>query len=98
MWGAGVRCRSPGFYLRFRTFGKSVSQRTLTQAFGAANLKRASGADSEGMRYGFTRVFARDPEKTVEVNWFDNSDRKGPHTITTDSKTYWRGPAEYTPA
>ena len=65
---------------------------TLTQAFGAANVKRASGADSEGMRYGFTRVFARDPEKTVDVNWFDNSDRKGPHTITTDSKTYWRGP------
>jgi hypothetical protein len=73
-------------------FAKTATNQSLTQAFSAANIKRANGKDSEGFRYSYTKVFPRDPEKSADVNWFDNSDRKGPHTVTTEAKAYWRGP------
>jgi hypothetical protein len=90
--GPAALAANPAFTCDSKPFDKTVTHPSLVRAFGAANVKRATGADSEGMKYAYSKVFERDAEKEVEVNWFDNLDRNGPHTIATEGKTYWRGP------
>jgi len=82
----------PAFTCDGGPFSKAVTNKSLAEAFGGANVKRASAVDEEGYRYGYTKVFPNDPKKSVSVIWFDSSDRKGPHTIVVDSGAFWVGP------
>ncbi len=52
-------------------FARNADERTVARVFGAANVERADIPVGEGMTEPGTVVFAKDPEKRIDILWHD---------------------------
>ena len=50
-------------------FARNADERTLARIFGAANVERADIPVGEGMTEPGTVIFAKDPEKRIDILW-----------------------------
>lgn len=57
-------------------FGPQSSEALLIQTFGADNVVTGQVPGPEGMEMLATTLFPNDPEKTMQIGWWDEADRE----------------------
>ncbi|MBX3523033.1 MAG: hypothetical protein KF807_07495 [Xanthobacteraceae bacterium] len=74
-------------------FGPNATHADLVKAYGAKNVTVEEVARAEGEVVVASVVFAKDPSRRLEVEWFDEEKRARPAIITVFSeKNRWIGP------
>lgn len=80
-----VECRAP--------FARTASHANLINAYGARNVTFGKVNRAEGEVIGATILFAKDPQRRLEIEWHDAKRRRLPSTITVFGETnIWVGP------
>lgn len=74
-------------------FGRLATHADLVKAYGAKNVTVEEVARAEGEVVKASVVFAKDPTRRLEVEWFDEEKRARPAVITVfGEKNRWIGP------
>lgn len=76
-----IACEAP--------FGPDASHDGLEKAFGAENVTFETLDGTEGEEVATTVVFSNDPEKRLEVVWWDVDKRKGISNVTLVEGASW---------
>jgi hypothetical protein len=72
-------------------FARNTSHKRLVENFGASNVVSETVYGAEGAEMKASVVFAADPERRVEVMWWDEKTRTRPSSIQVTGKG-WTGP------
>jgi hypothetical protein len=73
-------------------FARTATHAGLVKAFGANNVTYADVNRAEGEVVKATILFAKDPKRRLEVEWFDAKKRARPSVITVFGESQWIGP------
>jgi hypothetical protein len=73
-------------------FARTATHAGLVKAFGAQNVAYADVNRAEGEVVKATILFAKDPKRRLEVEWFDVKKRARPSVITVFGPSQWTGP------
>jgi hypothetical protein len=73
-------------------FARTATHTGLVKAFGANNVTYADVNRAEGEVVKATILFAKDPKRRLEVEWFDAKQRARPSVITVFGESQWTGP------
>lgn len=74
-------------------FGPNATHADLVKAYGAKNVTVEEVARAEGEVVVASVVFAKDPSRRLEVEWFDEEKKARPAVITVfGEKNKWIGP------
>lgn len=74
-------------------FGPNATHADLVKAYGAKNVTIEEVSRAEGEVVVASVIFAKDPTRRLEVEWFDEEKRARPSTITVfGEKNRWIGP------
>lgn len=68
-------------------FARNADEGTLARVFGAANVERADISVGEGNTEPGTAIFAKDPEKRIDILWHDNYAR--PNVVIIRNGSTW---------
>jgi hypothetical protein len=71
---------------------RNATHTALVKAFGAKNVTYADVSRAEGEMVKATILFADDPKRRVEIEWFDAKKRARPSVITVFGPSQWTGP------
>jgi hypothetical protein len=73
-------------------FARTTTHAALVKAFGANNVTYADVNRAEGEVVKATILFANDPKRRLEIEWFDEKKRARPSVITVFGESQWTGP------
>lgn len=80
-----VECRGP--------FAKSASHANLVKLYGARNVTFENVTRAEGEVVKATVLFAKDPQRRLEIEWHDRKMRRSPSVMTVFGEgNQWVGP------
>jgi hypothetical protein len=68
-------------------FARNADERTLARFFGAENVERANIPVGEGNTEPGTAIFAKDPEKRIDILWYDAYAR--PNVVIIRNGSTW---------
>jgi hypothetical protein len=74
-------------------FGPNATHADLVKAYGARNVTFEEVGRAEGEKAKATVIFAKDPARRLEIEWFDEQKRARPSVITVfGENNRWTGP------
>jgi hypothetical protein len=74
-------------------FGPNATHADLVKAYGARNVTFEEVSRAEGETAKATVIFAKDPARRLEIEWFDEQKRARPSVITVfGENNRWTGP------
>lgn len=74
-------------------FGPNATHADLAKAYGARNVTFEEVGRAEGEKAKATVIFAKDPARRLEIEWFDEQKRARPSVITVfGENNRWTGP------
>jgi hypothetical protein len=84
----------PRYELECRAqFGPKATHADLVKAYGAKNVTFGEVTRAEGEKVKATILFAKDPTRRLEIEWFDEKRRARPSVITVfKDGNQWTGP------
>jgi hypothetical protein len=79
-----LECKGP--------FGRNASHAALVKVYGAKHVSFGDVNRAEGEGVQATILFANDPKRRIEIEWFDGKKRARPSVITVFGESQWTGP------
>lgn len=82
-----VRAQAPAVLDCTGPFARNADERTLVRIFGAENVERANIPVGEGNTEPGTAIFAKDPDKRIDILWHDAYAR--PNVVIIRNGSTW---------